>query len=470
MQWLALAVAALALGTLTTSLLLGDHVASSSSAVTVRIGDATVQPGASETVALEVLGLAHSPLGSTTVDIIYDPDAKMPTGCDANPNDTLDMALCNMNHAVGTIRVSGLSAAGASGDITLANITFQAVGNPGCTALGVSVATLTDPEGEPIEHTTDDGVNCIASPFPVPSYSPTPALGPDDDGDGLRDGVDPCPSDDDCDDDGLMDGSASSEDLNDNGLVDPGETDPMNWDSDGDGLSDGLEKGLAIPEGQDTDTASPHWQPDVDPTTKTDPLNADTDGDGVPDGEEDVNRDGRVDAGETDPGLVAVSLAQGWKHTCYVGEAGPIDQALGVAADKVLAIYRLGENQTWDRWFPGRPDVSTFATLSPYDQVFVLASEAVTWNQQFWGVSQGSVDLSQGWNSVCYSGATKDIETAVAGIGAPVGVIYALQPDQTWARYVPDRPTLSSLTHCARLDSLLVFVTAPAPTQWVFDP
>ena len=33
----------------------------------------------------------------------------------------------------------------------------------------------------------------------------------------------------------------------------------------------------------------------------TDPLNADSDGDGLSDGEEDLNRNGRVDPGETDP-------------------------------------------------------------------------------------------------------------------------------------------------------------------------
>jgi len=49
------------------------------------------------------------------------------------------------------------------------------------------------------------------------------------------------PLDDDTDDDGLKDGSANSEDMNDDGLVDAGETDPNNPDTDGDGWSDGQE-------------------------------------------------------------------------------------------------------------------------------------------------------------------------------------------------------------------------------------
>ena len=64
------------------------------------------------------------------------------------------------------------------------------------------------------------------------------------------------------------------EDINGNDMVDPGETDPNNPDSDGDGLNDGLETGM---------------NGDEDPDTTTDPLNPDSDGDGLTDGEEDLS-------------------------------------------------------------------------------------------------------------------------------------------------------------------------------------
>jgi hypothetical protein len=268
-----------------------------------------------------------------------------------------------------------------------------------------------------------------------------------------------------------MDGSATgSEDLDNDGVVDPGETDPTNWDTDGDGLSDGLERGLTTPEGDNTNTASPHWQPDADPSTKTDPLSADTNGDTIPDGQEDSNHNGKVNAGESNPDLVAASLAQGWSQTCYVGGSAAIDQALGSLAGQVLAVYRLGAGQTWDRWFPGRPEVSTIPSLNPYDQLFVLTSGAATWNQQFSGASQGSAVLAQGWNAVCYSGATKDMDTATAAISGQIGVIYALQANQTWGRYVPGSPDLSDLTQCVRLEALLVLVTQEGGATWTFDP
>ncbi|WP_240359172.1 adventurous gliding motility protein AgmC [Pyxidicoccus trucidator] len=127
---------------------------------------------------------------------------------------------------------------------------------------------------------------------------------PDTDGDGLPDGIEvnvgeTDPLDDDSDDDGLMDGT---EDADHDGIVDENETDPNDGDTDGDLLTDGLELGLTEPEGTDTDLTV--FTPDLDPTTTTNPLNVDTDGGSVRDGVEDANHNGRVDAGETNP-LVA---------------------------------------------------------------------------------------------------------------------------------------------------------------------
>lgn len=75
-------------------------------------------------------------------------------------------------------------------------------------------------------------------------------------------------------------------DLDSDGLLDADEaakgTDPRNPDTDRDGLSDGIEVWGANP---------------------TDPLNIDSDGDGIIDGDEDTNRNGAVDAGESDPNI-----------------------------------------------------------------------------------------------------------------------------------------------------------------------
>ncbi|MBK8480761.1 MAG: hypothetical protein IPL40_06260 [Proteobacteria bacterium] len=116
--------------------------------------------------------------------------------------------------------------------------------------------------------------------------------------------VSPCPSvalpgtADDCDGDRLTN---LQEDRNANGVVDSGETSPLVADSDGDGLIDGLEE--LNGDGR------------TDPASETDPLSQDTDRDGLVDGwidanndgiaspeeGEDLNRNGVVDEGETDP-------------------------------------------------------------------------------------------------------------------------------------------------------------------------
>jgi len=116
----------------------------------------------------------------------------------------------------------------------------------------------------------------------------------DDDDDGIDDivevnelGTDP--QDWDSDDDGLSDGQE-----------DKLGTDPNNVDSDFDGVQDGTEYGLIELDRHD-DTDPDVFVPDADPTTKTGPKNPDTDGDGLKDGEEDANGNGNVDEGEGDP-------------------------------------------------------------------------------------------------------------------------------------------------------------------------
>ena len=144
----------------------------------------------------------------------------------------------------------------------------------------------------------------------------------DTDGDGLADAEETAlgtdPNDADSDNDGISDGDEI------NGLdANPGsgdETDPNNPDSDNDGIQDGTELGIdtavADPDGAGpllgTDTGI--FVPDTDPATTTDPNNPDSDNGGVCDGNatvtgvcvagEDINGNGAVDAGETDPNIL----------------------------------------------------------------------------------------------------------------------------------------------------------------------
>ncbi|MFC2171106.1 hypothetical protein ACFLU6_00570 [Acidobacteriota bacterium] len=118
--------------------------------------------------------------------------------------------------------------------------------------------------------------------------------------------------DDDYDGDGLTNGEEVAEntdwldaDTDDDGLIDGEEvnvhsTDPVSTDTDGDGIQDGTELGVTS---AGTDTHPSVFVADADPLTTTDPHDVDTDNGGIRDGAEDVNHNGKIDAGEGDPNL-----------------------------------------------------------------------------------------------------------------------------------------------------------------------
>ena len=125
--------------------------------------------------------------------------------------------------------------------------------------------------------------------------------GGDADGDGLDNqtevGLRSDPLDADSDDDGLTDGAegAPSSDTDGDGvrnILDP--------DGDGDGVFDGTESGVTVPS-PDTDVVAGFFVPDADPSTTTSPRDRDSDNGGASDGAEDGNGNGQVDSGETDP-------------------------------------------------------------------------------------------------------------------------------------------------------------------------
>ncbi len=126
----------------------------------------------------------------------------------------------------------------------------------------------------------------------------------DSDGDSIPDTIEQghsCldPNDSDSDDDGIQDGV---EDANQDGVTGANETNACLEDTDEDGIQDGTESGVTTTDvGADTDLTV--FVSDADSSSTTNPLLADSDGDGISDGEEDLNFNGRVDAGEKDPNV-----------------------------------------------------------------------------------------------------------------------------------------------------------------------
>ncbi len=169
-------------------------------------------------------------------------------------------------------------------------------------AVAAVVETDFDGDGRGDDSQDDDDDNdgipdSLDYPLPQP---------PDDDGDGISNaneaklGTDPL--DRDSDDDGLADGS---EDRNRDGRKGRRETSARRRDTDRDKLTDGLERGVrrpvADPPGPVRGTRKRGFRKDRDPRTRTNALKRDSDRDGLADGREDRDRDGKRDRRETNP-------------------------------------------------------------------------------------------------------------------------------------------------------------------------
>ncbi len=163
-------------------------------------------------------------------------------------------------------------------------------------------------------------------------------------------------------------------------------------------------------------------------------------------------------------------LPAGWHHICYQGPGQPIEQALGDIAEKVLAVYRLNAGQTFDRWFPGRPDVSSISTLAPFEALFALSQEGTAWPVISSNIPPSSVSLVPGWNGVCYAGETKPVDDATAGMAGAFSILYRMGTDQAWERFVPGRPEVSTIAQFGQYDAVLILVTQQGGVTWAFDP
>lgn len=336
-----------------------------------------------------------------------------------------------------------------SGEGVLARLTLKAVG-PGASPLSLREAAV-----------IVDDIPVMLGPESVFSgqIAVDQECESDSDSDGWPDSADNCPDDPnpgqtDTDDDGL--GNACDGDDDGDGIEDADDNCPLmpnpdQTDSDGDGIGDVCDIS-PTPGPSPTPAPGPAPGPTPTPTPGSSPT-------ATP-----------VPWPTPPPPLGTVYVVTGWNDSCYVGAEQPIEDALANIANDVLAVYRLGSDQRFERWFADRPTLSTITTVGPYDQLFILAARDAVWLHEPSDTLPTSVQLVSGWNSVCYAGEGKDIEAATAGIAGRFGVLYTLAPDQSWRRFVPGRPDVSNLNRLEPSISVLILVTDQGDVLWVFEP
>ncbi|MDC1020815.1 right-handed parallel beta-helix repeat-containing protein, partial [bacterium] len=193
-------------------------------------------------------------------------------------------------NGTGNINADPLFVDAANGDYRLQHVATGHASDSPCIDTG-------DPNIAPFGSTRIDGfpdlgiIDMGFRPIDTPIDSDLDGVGDDAE---ITLGTDPL--DQDTDDDGLSDGEE----------VLTFSTDPLNVDTDSDGLQDGTEVGndawwLGDPSNGIDGTDTSVNIPDADPSTTTHPLDDDTDNDGLMDGQEDVNQNGEFLGIELDP-------------------------------------------------------------------------------------------------------------------------------------------------------------------------
>jgi hypothetical protein len=94
-----------------------------------------------------------------------------------------------------------------------------------------------------------------------------------------------------------------------------------------------------------------------------------------------VSGDATWDEQPSDTPPTSADLVFGWNSVCYAGTAKDAEAATAGIAGQFSVLYALAANQTWQRFVPGRPDVSNLTQLDTFTCVLILATGEgeVTW-------------------------------------------------------------------------------------------
>lgn len=134
----------------------------------LRAGSGEVAPGGSIAVPVTAEDVPPgSPLAAATIEVRYDPSVLDATACTVDPGGVFDSGICNPdfdNDGIDpdAVRFNATSVLGVSGDLLVANITFEGQGQSGDTSgLNVVISVFADPGGNPVPVSGQDGQICL---------------------------------------------------------------------------------------------------------------------------------------------------------------------------------------------------------------------------------------------------------------------------------------------------------------------
>jgi hypothetical protein len=160
----------------------------------------------------------------------------------------------------------------------------------------------------------------------------------------------------------------------------------------------------------------------------------------------------------------------GWQNATWSGTSSP-EEAFACAASNYAAAYRLVSGG-WERYFPGRPDISNMTDLGQYDAFLILVTADVTCEMPVADPlgTEHTLDWGVGWQNEGWTGADG---TAPQGAFACADGSYAAAYRLVgggWERYFPDRPEISNMGPLNKYDAFLILVTAPVSCTMAIAP
>jgi hypothetical protein len=146
---------------------------------TLQIESRNAQIGESVPATLRALDIPQL-VGAWTIDVQYDPDVVDPVECVA-----YNCGVCSTAFRSDTLRVTGASATGLTGDFDLATLVFRCAEGLGRTELTITreIWGSSIPEEPPLDSKIVEGfINCekpvVEKSSPVPTPIPQPVLPP----------------------------------------------------------------------------------------------------------------------------------------------------------------------------------------------------------------------------------------------------------------------------------------------------